>query len=743
VISALFQVSIKEIGEAILDATIEENKSESYIVYIDTGGTFSDCIILKDGTFVTGKAPTTPKDLSYSFFAAIEAAASEPGLSAKEVLHNTEVLGYGTTEGTNIVVTGTGAARLGLITSRGHEDRILVMRLRAAGLSREKAMRIARADKPEPLIPRNRIKGVTERIDCFGKVYIPLREDEVRQSVKELLAEGVDGIAVALLWSFLNPVHEKRVAEIIEEMAPGIPVSLSSVVAPLVREYPRTMTTIIDLYIGKALKELLEKIRSQLSDHGYHNPLLVMQATGGLARSEIVKPVTTLHSGPVGGFAGVEFMKNLYGFENAVGCDMGGTSFDVCVSPRGRGEYLREPIVDRWEISNPMRDITTIGAGGGTMARVEKIGDLLIVGPESAGAEPGPVCYGRGGTVPTVTDADVVMNRVDPEYFLGGKFKLDRQNALNAIKEQIAGPLKMDAMAAAEGICKVLDATMGSTLRSALAIKGADMSQYALFAYGGAGATHVAGFTAGMNFKEIIIPSFAAVFCAFGASTADIVHRYESSPFTSIRGIPYDHSTLRFDLTGIKSLDELQHEGLDRFNQIFTELEERAREDISAEGLKQKEVSFNYEVLARYGGQLWELRTRIPVNRVSSVKDLEAIVNAFQEHYYDEYGLQAMAPRGGLQIVTIAVEVVGSTLKPTLVELEDAGESADKALKGERDVYIDGSFKKCRIYTQGNLLPGNVITGPSIIEGTDTTVVIPGDRKVIVDGYLNMLMRYR
>jgi acetone carboxylase beta subunit len=298
-------------------------------------------------------------------------------------------------------------------------------------------------------------------------------------------------------------------------------------------------------------------------------------------------------------------------------------------------------------------------------------------------------------------------------------------------------------MAAAEGICKVLDATMGSTLRSALAIKGADMSQYALFAYGGAGATHVAGFTAGMNFKEIIIPSFAAVFCAFGASTADIVHRYESSPFTSIRGIPYDHSTLRFDLTGIKSLDELQHEGLDRFNQIFTELEERAREDISAEGLKQKEVSFNYEVLARYGGQLWELRTRIPVNRVSSVKDLEAIVNAFQEHYYDEYGLQAMAPRGGLQIVTIAVEVVGSTLKPTLVELEDAGESADKALKGERDVYIDGSFKKCRIYTQGNLLPGNVITGPSIIEGTDTTVVIPGDRKVIVDGYLNMLMRYR
>jgi N-methylhydantoinase A len=238
--------------------TIQKRDEKGYIIYIDTGGTFSDCIILKpDGTFVSGKAPTTPKDLSKSFFAAIEVAASELGQSADEVLSNTTVLGYGTTEGTNIVVTGTGAARLGLITSMGHEDRILMMRLRAAGLSRQEAIHIGRADKPEPLIPRRRMRSVTERIDRQGRVYIPLREDEVRQAVKELLEEKVEGIAVALLWSFLNPTHERRVAEIIEEMAPGMPVSLSSTVAPLVREFPRTMTTIIDLYIGSALKELL------------------------------------------------------------------------------------------------------------------------------------------------------------------------------------------------------------------------------------------------------------------------------------------------------------------------------------------------------------------------------------------------------------------------------------------------------------------------------------------------------
>ena len=373
--------------------TSERESKAEYIIYIDTGGTFSDCIILSpDGTFVTGKSPTTPTDLSQSFFAAIEVASSQLGKPIDYVLSNTIVLGYGTTEGTNIVVTGTGASRLGLITTMGHEDRTIVGRLRAAGLSRKEGMHLPRAFKPKPLVPRTRIKGVRERIDNVGDVVVPLNEEDVRKAVKELLDEGVEGIAIGLLWSFLNPAHERRVGEIIKEMAPGLPVSLSSTVAPTVREYTRTMTTIIDLYIGKALRALLDRIGSKLAEHGYTYPLLVLEATGGLARSEIVKPVTTLHSGPVGGFAGVEFIKNHYGFDNAVGADMGGTSFDVCVSPKGTIEYLREPIVGRFEISNPMREITTIGAGGGTMAHVEKAVNLLIVGPESAGAEPGPVC---------------------------------------------------------------------------------------------------------------------------------------------------------------------------------------------------------------------------------------------------------------------------------------------------------------------------------------------------------------
>jgi N-methylhydantoinase A/oxoprolinase/acetone carboxylase beta subunit len=390
-----------------------------------------------------------------------------------------------------------------------------------------------------------------------------------------------------------------------------------------------------------------------------------------------------------------------------------------------------------------MRDITTIGAGGGTLARVEKIANLLIVGPESAGAVPGPVCFNRGGEIPTITDADVVMNRINSEYFLKGRFKLNREKAVKAIKEKIAEPLRMDVMTAAEGICKVLDAKMGSTIRAALATKGGDISQYALVVYGGAGPTHCAGFTAGMHFKEIIIPPFAAVFSAFGAATADITHRYEASPFVTIRGIPYDPTTLRFNLDEVRSLDDLRHEGIERFNRIFRELEERARADMHAEGLREENVFFNYEILGRYGGQLWELRVRIPINRINSVMDLKLVVKSFEDRYYDEYGLQAMAPRGGVQIITITVELVGRIEKPMFTEGEYMGENPEKAFKEERKIYFNGGFKQCKIYSMDNLLPGNVIHGSSIIEGIDTTVVIPEDRQIFVDRYRNMLMRYR
>lgn len=720
-------------------------KKENYIIYTDTGGTFTDCIILReDGSYVTGKSPTTPEKLDDCFFNAVIAATESLGESSvKEILDKTVVFGYGTTQGTNVVITGQGAPNLWFLTTAGHEDRTLIMRLRAAGLSRKEGMHIARADKPEPLIPRKRIRGIIERTDCKGNIVMPLDEESVRKAVKELVDEGAEGIAVGLLWSFLEPSHERRIREIIQEMKPGLPVALSSDVSLVIREYPRFMATIIDLYIGKALRELLESIKGRLEKMGYKRPLLIMQAYGGLARSENVKPATTLHSGPVGGLTGVDFFKTIYGFENGIGSDVGGTSFDICFSPKGEIVMLREPIAGRFEISNPMREIITIGAGGGTMAYIDKITKTLRVGPESAGASPGPVCYDKGGIAPTVTDADLVMNRLNPNYFLGGRLKLNKEKAVAAIKEQIAEPLKIDVMQVAEAICKIADGIMQAAISTTIATRGVGPKNTILFCYGGAGPSHCAGYSNGMEFGKIVIPSFAAVFSAFGASTSDVKHRYEASPFVRFINLPYDPISLSYELNKLTSLNELPSEMIGRFNNMFEMLEKKADEDMAVEGFKKEAIRKNYEILARYTGQLWELRCPIPVKKISTIQEFRSIISAFEEKYVQIYTRKAMAPRGGLEIIGIAAEAIGETMKPKLIEEELKSKDANQAIKEKRDVYFDGKWWNTTIYDIARLLPGNTIEGPGIVEAADMTVVIPPSRKVWVDQYRNFILEYR
>ncbi|MDO8784825.1 MAG: hydantoinase/oxoprolinase family protein, partial [Syntrophales bacterium] len=460
------------------------------------------------------------------------------------------------------------------------------MRFRNAGLDRAAGMHIINADKPRFLIPRTSTRGIQERVNCFGKIIVPLKEEEVRIVVKQLVGEEkVEGIAVGFLWSFLNAKHELRVREIINEMYPGLPVALSHEVNPVIREEPRFRTTQIDLYIGKVLRELLSKIEKRLREKGYKYPLLVLQAAGGVSRAEVVKPANTLHSGPVGGLTGVEFWKKVYGLDNAMGSDVGGTSFDVTLSGKRGAEYLREPKVGRFEISNPMMEIITIGAGGGTIAYIDEITRTLRVGPGSAGAVPGPVCYGKGGTMPTVTDANVVLNRIDPNYFLGGRIKLDRDLAVSAIEEKIAKPLRLDLYQAAEGIVNIIDATMGSTLSRTLSSRGLDPTQFTLFAFGGAGPAHCAGYSHEKHFKEIIVPKAAAVFSAFGASTADIKHRHEGTAFAILPSIPFDMVTLKFKKEEIK-LETIPSLGLQRYNTVTQALEKAAKEDMYAEGIK-------------------------------------------------------------------------------------------------------------------------------------------------------------
>ncbi|MGD0485697.1 MAG: hydantoinase/oxoprolinase family protein [Syntrophorhabdales bacterium] len=717
-----------------------ENISNQYFIYTDTGGTFTDCVVVgPGGEVMLGKASTTPENLEDCFFSSISAALEGGPKSLSDVLKDTRVIGYGTTQGTNVIVTGAGAPNLGFITTKGQEDRTYIMRFRAAGLGPIEGMHLINADKPRFLIPRTSVRGVAERVDCFGKVVCRLDEKEATNMIKELVEdEKVEGIAVGLLWSFLNNKHELRIREIINEMYPELPVALSHEVNPIVREEPRFRTTQIDLYIGKALRVLLDKISKGLKEKGYKYPLLILQAAGGVSRADVVKPANTLHSGPVGGLDGIDFWKKAYGIENVMGSDVGGTSFDITISSKRGPEYLREPKVGRYEISNPMMEIITIGAGGGTVANVDEVIKALVVGPESAGADPGPVCYGKGGVTPTVTDADVVLNRIDPNYFLGGKIKLDRDIAFKAIEERIAKPLGLDVYQAAQGIISIIDAKMGSTLRTTLAGRGLDPSQFILFAFGGAGPTHCAGYAKGINFKEVIVPKTAAVFSAFGASTADIKHRHEGSPFVIISSIPYNPVTSRFRKQDLK-MEMIPEQTLERFNSMMEGLERVARIDMEQEGYKEG-YDLKYEMLARYGGQLWEIRIQIPVSRLRTVEEFAKLLEAYEDEYERVYTKGAMVPAGGIEIVTVAVEAIKAMPKPQIVSERLGRKNPGKARKGTRDVYWDGKFMSTEVYQWELLGHGNEAKGPAIVESVNTTLVVPPGQRLWVDEYKNVHM---
>ena len=714
-------------------------KVDEYIIYMDTGGTFSDAVIIKaDGSFVTGKALTTPDDLETCFFNCIESAAGKLDQSLKETLSKAKLIGYGTTAGTNALVTLQGP-KLGLIITKGFEDIPIMMRGvgRWAGIHPLISMHVTQTDKPEPLVPRWRIKGVTERVDTIGDVVVPLYENDVRQAVKELLEQEVEGIAVCLLCSYVNDTHENRIAEIIKEMAPDMTVAMSHIVSPLIREYARTNSTMADLFVGKAVRTLLAKVKKRLKANGYDKPLLVMQAAGGLSRSEVVRPITTLHSGPVGGLVGVEFFKQIYGEENAAGSDVGGTSFDVSIVPKEGARFLREPVVARYHLQNPMKEIITIGAGGGTFAYLDEFTGRIRVGPESAGAVPGPVCYDLGGTEPTVTDADVVLGRIDADYFLGGTMKLDKEKAVKAIKEKIADPLGMDTVKAASAICSIVDNSMKDILHTTFTMRGLDTQKFLLFSFGGAGPAHCAGYSEGLGFKKVIIAPYASTFSAFGASTANVMHRYESSPFAVMPEIPFDPGSRRFDL---KTLEALPPADIERFNRMYKQLEEMAYADMEAEGFKKEDVSVQYPVRMRYGGQLDEVEFHSPLNRIDSVEDLKTILHAFEEKYIELYSLGATYPEGGVEIMGTAIEVTGEVMKPQIAKRPYVGEDAAGALKSTRDVYFTDKFMPTAVYEMNKLQVGNLVLGPAIIEGTDTTFVVPPARKVTVDEYLNMVM---
>ncbi|MBU1670124.1 MAG: hydantoinase/oxoprolinase family protein [Actinobacteria bacterium] len=696
---------------------------------VDIGGTFTDCFVVWDGRYGKGKSPTTHYQASIGFKNAITAAAESFGVGLADLLVDTEVIRYSTTIATNTLIEKTGP-RLGLITTAGFEDTMLIGRGRqwADGLPTAEVRNQARAEKPEPLIPREMIVGVHERVDFEGEVVAPIDREEVREKLAYLVNKGAMGFVVSFIWSCMNPVHEQVVRDVIMEEYPdtylgSMPIILSSDVSRKRGEYLRTMTTVLDAYLHRDLSEQLTSLNEELIDAGYEKPLMIIHGTGGMSRLSHTAAVDTYNSGPVAGLLGGAEIAKMYGVENVLVTDVGGTSFDFGVVVDGEASfYDLFPTIERWRVQTPLLEVKTIGAGGGSIARISPTGSRITVGPESAGSMPGPACYGLGGKEPTVTDADLVLGYLNPEYYLGGKKKLDTRRARRAIEDRIAKPLGMSVEEAALAIKRVVDSTMGGEIFKEVVLKGYDPREFVMLAYGGAGATHCCGYAEALDVSRILTFPYSSVFCAFGGSVMDILSVYESSDSF----IFYDN------LTG-SYFDEY-----DRFNLIVNDMVFLAFRDLKSQGFDIDLADFSLELEMRYGTQFFTENVASPVGMLHGTEDVKAICDRFTEKYKVLYGETSAYPDGGIEVLSMRLKAtypLGHYRFP--VHSPDGSDPAG-ALKGTRSVVWDESGPvSTPIYDAALLGCGAVVGGPAIVEADDTTCVVPGGWSYAVDRFLD------
>lgn len=691
----------------------------NYVIAVDSGGTFTDTIVVdSEGRVTAAKAASTPDDFARGVLNSVTRAAEALGLSLEELLAQAVLFAHGTTVATNALLTRSGS-KTGLITTAGHEDAIIIGRTiqKVAGRSEAEITHLARLDKADPIIPRPLIKGIRERVDYIGKVIIPLNEEDVRRAVGELVAAGCQAMAVSLLWSFMHPAHERRVREIIHEMHPEMLVSLSHELAPVIKEYERTATTAINSYIGRATGRYLAALGERLKAAGYRHAPVIMQSSGGVAPVEEAqaRAAALLNSGPAGGVIGAVTMGQILGHRNLITTDVGGTSFDVGLVVDGEPQFSLTPVFAQYHTVLPSIDIASIGAGGGSIAWLEPVTGLLKVGPHSAGADPGPVCYGAGGTEPTVTDANVVLNRLNPDYFLGGVRQLYPELARQAIEEKIARPLGLTVEEAALGIVDILDAQMADLVRKVTIRRGYDPADFVLLAFGGAGPLHVGAYAGDVGVRQIIIPAHASEFSAWGIAVSDLVYlRQTSDPMIE----PFDVA---------------------RLTKIYDELEREVRDGLRLGGVENGAVTMLRYIDMRYRGQIHEVRVPVPVKTLNN-DDLKQIHATFEEIYNRKYGEGAAYRQAGIEARTYQVRGLGHISQPAWVRQIPGDSDPAAALKQKRSVYFRGGYQDTPVYSREKLRAGHKITGPAIVEAVDTTMLIQPGQTLRLDEYGHSIM---
>ena len=507
-------------------------KNSKYMVATDVGGTCTDTIVFAAGEPAhLGKTLSTPPDFSIGVMDSIRSATGSMGISLAELLTNTSLFMHGSTVVDNTILTRDGA-RTGLITTRGFEDTVLTTRGaygRWGGLSEDRIKHPVKTERAPPLVDPDCIVGVAERTDYKGAILQELDEAAAEAAIRFLIAEkGVDALAVSFLWSFYNADNERKIKKLVERIAPSVYCTLSSEIAPIPGEYERFSTTVINAYAGRIAGNYLRSLQSLLEKAGYRGPVMVMQGYGGLlpAQEAADRSIGMLECGPAAGVIGSRVLGELLGQSDVIATDMGGTTFKVSVIQDGEIEYAREPMVDRFHYTQPKIEVVSIGAAGGSIVWLEEGTLIPRVGPRSAGARPGPVCYGLGGTEPTLTDVFMLIGYMDPNIFLGGTMHLDPANARRVFEEKIATPLRMGVEEAAFGIYRVATAQISDLIHEITVERGLDPRDFVLHAFGGSCGIVAGMFGAELNVKKMVIPYTASVNCAFGLVSADIVHEY-------------------------------------------------------------------------------------------------------------------------------------------------------------------------------------------------------------------------
>jgi len=675
-------------------------------IAVDVGGTFTDVTLWdpRSGRLVAAKALTTPHDRAVGVENGVALGLEAAEVKPEEVL---EVV-HGSTTGTNALIERTGAT-VGLLTTSGFRDVLEIGRI----MRPDAGLYDFSVDSPLPLVPRYLRLEARERLDAQGHVLVPLDEHSVVAAAQRFARERVEALAVCFLFSFLNPEHEERAAAILARHLPGIPISLSSRVCPEVREYERSSTTVINAYLAPVMSTYLDSLRRRIEHALGPVRLSVIQANGGSTSvaAALRTPVTTVNSGPAGGVVAAAYYGRLHERNRLVSVDMGGTSFDIGLVEDGASKVTTDGSFQDLPVRIPIIDLHIIGAGGGSIAWLDA-GGALNVGPKSAGAEPGPACYGRGGTQATVTDANLVLGRLAADYFNGGRMRLNTEAARDAVGT-LAQAMHIGLEETALGIVRVVNANMAKGIANVTILRGIDVRDFSLLSFGGAGGVHAVDLACSLSMREAVVPPLPGTFSAVGLLVTDVRHDY----VTALGGV---------DVTQAECAELEGH---------YRRMEDAARTELEAQGFRAEAMTLNRTADLKVAGQTYELSLPLPERcRPVSPATLDALVAAFACLYRERYAF--FFDGEPIHLVNLRVAGLGHHPLVSLPRFDFGGPEPHAACKGARAVYFESvGFVEARVYERTHLRPGMIVPGPAVIEEQTSSVLVPPntDAHVLVD----------